>query len=600
MIKPSNKLLKTGIVSVVILTILGIVITANSYFSTQKHAIKMGENQLSKINDSAIKILTLEIKSYSLALEDYASDLVNDGQLTDLTQTEKIKQKFHYPSSVATGLYLLSPEGTLLSGWKFKDYQLMPTKQNDLHLLTKDPKFKLALQGDINQNGEAYFNNNQSFLNLYRPIVNEQNQVISILVLPINLENLYQLEFGSQGYQKGYTMIKNRNMKVVMHPSLDQVGLDIVEDRKEKFPERDFKDLENLEKVQSSNKKGTLSYYSYWWTEEEPEKVLKISAYEWMTLGDTEWIVASSSDFYEKNGYALQKNLIILGLLAILLAIIILLGLSFHSYNKRNKIYLENLKLIERQQALHEKHETEKNLLQKSKLETVGLLTTTIVHDMNNFLTPMIGNLQLLIDDYQENPDLVTELDEVYQAAEKGQQLAANVLRFTTVNSSKKTINDIQAVVCEAVTTMRMLLSANIEFKSGSTPQQLSAYFEKSDLEVVLYNLITNAFQAQIINPYICVTIEIASEEQLAIFQNHSHAYQEKDFALIRVIDKGPGIPKEIEQKMFTPFFTTKSDENGTGLGLFIISSMTKKNDWILDVESSEKGTAFIIGIPIQ
>ncbi len=57
-----------------------------------------------------------------------------------------------------------------------------------------------------------------------------------------------------------------------------------------------------------TNEKGTLSYNSYWWTEEDPKKVLKISAYEWITVGDARWIVASSSDFYERNGLALQKK----------------------------------------------------------------------------------------------------------------------------------------------------------------------------------------------------------------------------------------------------------------------------------------------------
>ncbi|MCU7700024.1 hypothetical protein ODV97_07420 [Enterococcus gallinarum] len=76
--KPSSRLLVLGMMTVLFLTVLGMVITANSYQQTQKHALKMGENQLAKINDSVIKILRLEIKSYTLALEDYASNIFNE------------------------------------------------------------------------------------------------------------------------------------------------------------------------------------------------------------------------------------------------------------------------------------------------------------------------------------------------------------------------------------------------------------------------------------------------------------------------------------------------------------------------------------------
>ena len=97
-------------------------------------------------------------------------------------------------------------------------------------------------------------------------------------------------------------------------------------------------------------------------------------------------------------------------------------------------------------------------MMQKSQLETVGLLTTTIVHDMNNFLTPMIGNLQLLIEEYQSNEALVADLNEVYQAAQKGQNLSTNVLRFTKTGIKTKESLSIEEVVSEAIDTMRVLV----------------------------------------------------------------------------------------------------------------------------------------------
>ncbi|MBL1230961.1 GHKL domain-containing protein [Enterococcus sp. BWB1-3] len=595
--KPSNKLLSLGITFVICLTILGILITANSYRQTQKHALEMGENQLAKINDSAIKILRLEIKAYTLALEDYASNIFNETNYHELIDDPQVQKNLLYKTSAAAGLFLISPEGTLLSSRDIHSDQFTNEKITTIYV-DKDPLYQEAIQGSIKQNGEAYFIKNTSYVNLYRPVYDKNQVLQSILVLPINLEELYQQEIDTTENQNGYTMIKNEEMKVIMHPSTEQIGLDIVEDRRKKFPDLDYSDLEDLEKVQLANEKGTLSYSSYWWTKADPKKVLKISAYEWITIGEARWIVASSSDFYERNGMVLQENLIILGLLAILLAIVILLGVSFSNYNRQNKIYLENLQLVERQEFLKERHELEKNMLQKSKLETVGLLTTTIVHDMNNFLTPMIGNLQLLIEEYQSNNTLITELSEVYQAAEKGQKLSANVLRFTKSSTAAKGVYSIDKVVLEAIETMKILVPKSVTLLYNAKPAG-NSFFEKNDLQVILYNLITNAYQAQMANALIEVQLSMASGTQLENFQNHSLAYREKQFAQINVIDNGPGIPKEIEEKMFTPFFTTKTGTDGTGLGLFIVSSIIKKNDWLLEVKNTDTGTTFIIGIPL-
>lgn len=67
-------------------------------------------------------------------------------------------------------------------------------------------------------------------------------------------------------------------MKVVIHPVESQVGLDIISDRQKQFPDLDLSDLRRLEEAQLTQEEGTLSYYSYWWDEENPTKVLKLGA----------------------------------------------------------------------------------------------------------------------------------------------------------------------------------------------------------------------------------------------------------------------------------------------------------------------------------
>ncbi|MGM0213688.1 sensor histidine kinase [Enterococcus sp. AZ109] len=596
--KPSNKWLSISLISILVLTIIGIVVTATTYRSTQKHALKMGSDQLVKINDLAIDILKLEIETYSLSLEDYASNVFtdDDAPLT-LTQTQQLEKSLSKRASAVAGVYLLDLEGNMLSGMAFADRQMV--SQPELpSFIKKDSSFEEALQGTVNQNGDSYFHENRSYLNLYRLITDSQNQPTALLVLPLDLEKLYLATLDSDDQLNGYTMIKDQAMKVVMHPSSEQISWSIIEDRQREYPDFDYSDLEHLEETQLANSEGTMSYYSYWWDQDPPPRVLKLAAYKWITVGEARWVVATNLDFYERNGTALQESMIILGLLCMLLAIVLLMAVSMRNYARRNQSYMENLRLLERQKLMDERHSLEKSMLQESKLETIGLLTTSIVHDMNNFLTPMIGNLQLMIEEHQGNDELVSDLNEVYHAAQRGQKLSSNVLRFSKVASNTKEKVNITAAVSEAIETMRILIPRTVKLRFEGQDTGFG-YFEKEELHVILYNLLTNAYQARQINTEINVLVKLADKHEAKEFQEQSVVYRDKQFALIQITDNGPGISKEIEDKIFTPFFTTKTASGGTGLGLFIVSSIVKKNDWPLSVTSSNAGTSFVIAIPL-
>ncbi|MGX7132915.1 ATP-binding protein [Enterococcus songbeiensis] len=596
--KPSNKWLTIGLLSVAVLTLLGIILTITSYHNTREQAMKLNKNQLTKINDYATKVWSLSIQNYSDILENYSLDFFNEDQLTQLPKKNRLINDFQPANQALEGIYLLDTEGNLLEGYSYTDNRLEKIAQLPA-FIQKDSYFEDALAGNIIQNGKEFFANNASYINLYQPVTNHDKSVHATLVVPLNLEKLYQNEILPEDNDYyGYTMIKNEDFRVLVHPVEEQIGWDIIQDRRKKFPDLDLSDLEHLQEVQATHDHGTLSYYSYWWTEDKPRKTLKISAYQWVTIGKARWIVASNSDVNQRSGITLQEILILLGLFFLLLALIALTLLNLRSYAKRNQAYVENMRLQEKQKLLAERYETEKIFQQESKLETVGLLTTSIVHDMNNFLTPLLGNIQLLLAEHQEDEVLQEDLKEIYQAAKKGQQLAGNVLRFSKSDTRPRTNLDLKNVVTEAVQTMHVLIPQTVNLQL-SAEEVGESFFEADDLQVLLYNLITNAFQAAGNNAVIQVNLTPANQKQTKQFQQHSATLQKKKFAVLVVQDNGPGISKAIESKIFTPFYTTKSEDGGTGLGLFVVASIIKKHDWLLDLESSEKGTCFTIAIPL-
>lgn len=591
--KLTYKKLYSLILVVTLLTILGMIFTCSSYYQLQKHAVDLAENQLSTLNHSAINVVKTKFRSYQQTLNLLQPEMTNEQFIEEPKNLSNLKNE-----EALVGLFLFSQDGTLINSQPLHTAQ--PTA-GLAKLVAKDPDFSQALSGGIKQNGAVYFNDNHSYINIYQTVPLNNNQH-ALLVLLADLQTLYHSELLDTDDQAGYTMVKNQEMKVVMHPSSEQVGLSIVNGREEKYPTLDLSDLKKLEKKQLTQSRGDAVYYSYWWPKPKIKRVLKITSFEWTTIGNSRLIFASNEDYYERNGLLLQDGLIIIGLLMILLVVIVLLGLSIKYYHKRNQTYAENLQLKKHQQLLQEKHALEKQILQESKLETIGLLTTTIVHDMNNFLTPIIGNLQLLMEEHHEDELLVDDLNEVYQSAIKGQNLSKNVLRFSKVETAPKSNYALSQVIQEAIDHLSLLVPKSFTLTTD-LPDIGKTVFEKEDLQIIIYNLITNAYQAKQ-DAHVSITLfaddPSAYFDQSLLPKTNKKTNVPSQFAIIEISDNGPGIPLEIREKIFTPFFTTKKEVGGTGLGLFIVSSIIKKNGWSIQLVSQSQGTTFYLGIPLN
>lgn len=593
--KTSTRKMNVLLIGVILMTLVGILITTISYHNIQQEALKMGKLQLEQVNEVSTKLIAAEVENSARSLDGFVTDTINEKEQLALPDNEKSLAELFKHNEAFAGILLFDANGKEIVA-EFPEDRSGPAAELREKVPT-DPFFASALKGQVAQNGEAYFINHDSFINLYQPIYNHQAKIRGLAVIPLNLEELFITKIQPADTSRRYPLMKNEAMEVVMHPAKEQIGLNIISGRKQEFPELDYSDLQELDEYQKTHNSGSLSYHSYWWNQEDLSSVLKINAFRWVDIGEARFVVANTSDFYEDNGWILQDTLINLGIVVILLVVASLLVLLFRNYAKQNQVRSENWRLKERQILEAEKHELEKTLLQESKMETIGLVTTGIVHDMNNFLTPLIGNIELLMEERQNDPELLGELEEMREAAKKGQQLSSRVLNFSKENDQVKKIQSLDQAVTEAVKTMQILIPKSVTIESQVTLATKAA-FQQDEVQVLLYNLITNAYQARS-DATIKVTVTEPDEKMQQIANDHSLIYQDKPLAMIQVTDNGPGIHPEIEDKIFTPFFTTKNNEGGTGMGLFNVASIIKKNDWLIDVESSDNGTTFSIGIPI-
>ncbi|MBX2885267.1 MAG: PAS domain S-box protein [Granulosicoccus sp.] len=243
---------------------------------------------------------------------------------------------------------------------------------------------------------------------------------------------------------------------------------------------------------------------------------------------------------------------------------------------------------------------TEKNrimdaLHRSQKMESVGNLTGGISHDFNNLLTVISGNLELL-ESKLDNPLQRELLAEAQEAAAMGARLTKRLLAFSRRSKLSPREVDVNALVLGLTDMLRRTLGDNIKLDNKLNPQLWGTTVDISELENAIVNLSLNARDAMPNGGKLTIETDnytlsgprIAAEE-LPL----------GDYIKISVIDTGSGISTEMQQKIFEPFVTTKSETHGTGLGLSMVFGFCRQSGGDVRLQSSlGVGSNFSIYLP--
>lgn len=218
----------------------------------------------------------------------------------------------------------------------------------------------------------------------------------------------------------------------------------------------------------------------------------------------------------------------------------------------------------------------EKQLLQSQKMEAIGTLAGGIAHDFNNILTSIINSTELAVGDI--DPDSVTskDLHRVLKAARRGGRVVKQILAFSRPSTEGFRSTDVGAVVSEVLGLMEASMPGNIEVRSTIAPSLDFVHADPTQLHQVAMNLCTNAFHAlRGIGGVIEVRVEqamLGSEEARML------GLVAGEYVRLSIEDNGPGIPPEIIDKIFDPFFSTKDKTEGTGLGLSVVHGIIRSH----------------------
>ncbi|WP_190277863.1 PAS domain S-box protein [Colwellia psychrerythraea] len=237
----------------------------------------------------------------------------------------------------------------------------------------------------------------------------------------------------------------------------------------------------------------------------------------------------------------------------------------------------------------------EKLLNRTQKMEALGQLTGGIAHDYNNMLGVIIGYSDILKAQLKDQPGLLNFVEQIHQAGDRGAQLTRKLLSFSRQTPNASQESDINRLIKNNKDVLRKtLLSIELRLNLDVTIQQVN--IDRSSFEDALLNMAINAMHAM---PFGGVLSLSTREVELSKEQAVNYNIEQGEYVQLSIEDNGEGMSKEIQDKIFEPFFSTKG-EQGSGLGLAQVYGFIKSSMGAINVYSElGSGTRFSLYLPI-
>jgi PAS domain S-box-containing protein len=242
--------------------------------------------------------------------------------------------------------------------------------------------------------------------------------------------------------------------------------------------------------------------------------------------------------------------------------------------------------------------ELEARLQQSQKMESIGNLAGGIAHDFNNILFPIVGMAELLLEDLPSGSQEYENAGEILKAGRRGSDLVQQILAFSRRADHKMIPFRIQPVLEEVLKLSRFTIPANIEINEDIEDDCGPIMGDPVQLHQIAMNLMTNAYHA---TEEAGGTISVQLRE--AVFEiedSPAASLNPGPYAVLVISDTGCGIDPGHRDKIFDPYFTTKAQGKGTGLGLAVAYGIIKEHRGDIQVYSEKgKGTTFEVYLPL-
>ena len=230
----------------------------------------------------------------------------------------------------------------------------------------------------------------------------------------------------------------------------------------------------------------------------------------------------------------------------------------------------------------------QEQLIQSEKMSAIGQLVSGVAHELNNPLAGISAFAQLLLTEKRFPPDQRTAAEMIYAEARRASRIVQNLLTFARQHKPERTPTAINQVLDDTLELRGYELRVRgIEVTRDYDEQIPETMADAHQLQQVFLNLVTNAEQAMEKSPRESQRLIVRTRRMGAVIR-------------IDVEDTGPGIPPNLLERIFNPFFTTKPTGSGTGLGLSISLGIVREHEGRIWAENAPQGGArFIVEVPI-
>lgn len=241
----------------------------------------------------------------------------------------------------------------------------------------------------------------------------------------------------------------------------------------------------------------------------------------------------------------------------------------------------------------------ERQLLQSQKMEAIGTLAGGIAHDFNNILTSIINSTELAQGDLDPDTPAFRDLDRVLKASSRGRNLVERILAFSRPSQEGFRPTNLPDLIRDSAALLKSSLPRNIEIRTRINQALDPVLVDPTQISQVVMNLCTNAFQAMQDHKG---TLDIILEETTISPDNARELdIPEGRTFRLTIADTGPGIEHDQLDKIFDPFYTTRAQSGGTGLGLSVVMGIVKNHKGAIRVDSRPgRGTSFEILLPVR
>ncbi len=238
----------------------------------------------------------------------------------------------------------------------------------------------------------------------------------------------------------------------------------------------------------------------------------------------------------------------------------------------------------------------ENRVQQQQKMESVGQLAGGIAHDFNNVLSAIMMATDFLLNAHKPTDPSFKDIIQIKQNANRAAALVRQLLAFSRRQTLRPQVIDLNETISDLTMLLRRLIGERVTLTPALSRDLWPVKVDLSQFEQVVVNLAVNARDAMPEGGKL--TVRTANVTPAECVKYDTKGMPAADYVLVEVCDTGSGIPPDIIEKIFEPFFSTKEVGKGTGLGLSTVYGIVKQTGGFIFAESQPGQTVFRIFLP--